>query len=378
LFFGLVFAAQNFVFVQAHSVQAHIDPITVTPQKINFGNVFPEEQLIKTFNVSLATDCQDKKDGSTINYSIEQKIKPKPGAKPPKDFQGTISDYCQTHPDDSIRCYPNLCPYLIKTSDSAGDTEASATISGSDKTDKWTILLNVPDILGSVGQDFIGKPVSAEGDYGCDIAINIKEGPKVYKISGKKFEDKDNDGQFDHNEQGLAGWTIYLDANNNNKLDNNEISVVTDKDGHYSFGNLPAGAYHVREVLKSGWKQTLPPGGRYDINLAGDVAGQDFGNTKLCKISGHEFEDKNGNGKQDRGEGDLAGWTIQLSGFNGSILTTKTDHDGQYNFDNLECGRYSMKEIPQSGWKQTTKDWPDVTIHSEDNDLGRDFGNRKR
>ena len=378
VFFILVFANRDLV-----GVKATIVPVTVTPCKIEFGNVFPEEQLTKTFSVSLATDCQDKNNSQTINYRIVQKIKPKHGATPPPGFHGTVSDYCQTPEgkDDQTRCYLNLCPFLTKVGDSNSDTEANASLGGSDKTDKWTINFLVPDIFGSVGQENKGGVVSEEGDYGCDIAIEIKEQPKTYKISGRKFEDKDGDRKFDFNEPGLSGWTIYLDANNNGQLDAGETSVVTDKDGKYSFSNLSAGTYHVREVLKSGWKQTLPSSGRYDVTFSAssqNATGKDFGNAKLGTISGMKFEDKNGNGRKNDGENGLVGWTIQLKQGNSVVAQVTTGNDGKYSFANLGPGSYTVREVQQTGWRQTTSNPATVIITSGTNDTDNNFGNQKK
>jgi subtilisin family serine protease len=78
------------------------------------------------------------------------------------------------------------------------------------------------------------------------------------EIKGIKWNDQNGDGVQDPDEPGLANWTIYLDDNNNNKLDQGEISVVTDADGNYSFTDLEPGTYNVAEVVQTGWQQTSP------------------------------------------------------------------------------------------------------------------------
>jgi YD repeat-containing protein/probable HAF family extracellular repeat protein len=62
-------------------------------------------------------------------------------------------------------------------------------------------------------------------------------------------------------EPGLAGWTIYLDQNQNGVRDPDEQWTTTDAYGSYSFTHLTPGTYYVREEEKSGWLQTSPPGG---------------------------------------------------------------------------------------------------------------------
>ncbi|MGK7900235.1 MAG: Ig-like domain-containing protein [Hormoscilla sp.] len=96
-------------------------------------------------------------------------------------------------------------------------------------------------------------------------------------ISGVKFLDTDRDGVRDAGEQGLAGWTIFFDTNNNGVLDNNEVSVVTGANGSYSFGGLLAGTYNVREIQQPGFLQTT--GNPTITLLAGqNRTGVNFGN----------------------------------------------------------------------------------------------------
>ncbi len=61
-----------------------------------------------------------------------------------------------------------------------------------------------------------------------------------------------------YTEVGLEGWTIYLDLNNNGRLDPGEPTATTDASGKYSFTGLPAGQYTVAEVQRTGWQQTAP------------------------------------------------------------------------------------------------------------------------
>jgi len=79
---------------------------------------------------------------------------------------------------------------------------------------------------------------------------------------------------------GLAGWTIYLDLDNDNQLDANEPFDITDANGEYSFTDLPAGNYTIREVQQPGWVQTAPASGFHSLTLTAGAAviGRDFGN----------------------------------------------------------------------------------------------------
>jgi uncharacterized protein (DUF2141 family) len=180
-------------------------------------------------------------------------------------------------------------------------------------------------------------------------------------IRGTKYEDWDGDGKpFETKwEEALKGWTFYLDTNNNNQLDSGEPTSVTDKNGLYYFVNLPAGTYHVREVQKDGWISTYPSSNpandEYAVNLSAgqNVKKKDFGNFKLGTISGMKFNDKDGDGRKDAGEGGLSGIVITLKGPKGLTLTTTTAADGSYSFTGLKAGTYTLSETVPSGWRQT-------------------------
>lgn len=99
----------------------------------------------------------------------------------------------------------------------------------------------------------------------------------------------------------------------------------------------------------------------------------------LGSISGMKYNDINGNGHKNSGEGGLSGWTIYLDTNKNGVLdigepSTVTDVNGNYSFSNLGPGTYKLAEVMQAGWKQT--DHPDsVNIHSGSNSVHNDFGN---
>jgi subtilisin-like proprotein convertase family protein len=73
----------------------------------------------------------------------------------------------------------------------------------------------------------------------------------------------------------LLNWSLTLG------LANEPISV-SDANGAYAFTNLAPGSYQVREVVRTGWTQTLPgdPNFRYSVALSSGqvLLNQDFGN----------------------------------------------------------------------------------------------------
>jgi hypothetical protein len=81
---------------------------------------------------------------------------------------------------------------------------------------------------------------------------------KNASISGYKWNDQNADTKRQKSEPKLAGWTIFIDANGDGQLDNNEVSTVTGSNGSYSFTNLAPGTYRICEVQQAGWVQTYP------------------------------------------------------------------------------------------------------------------------
>ena len=143
------------------SVSATVIPVEVSIKHLAFGATFPGENLEGNFVVSYAET------GNGVNYNIIQRRKPLPSDHPeyPDGGDPLMSGY-----------YRNLCPYLTKTSlEGEGDLEANSFVGPNDLTDKWTIYYSVPAIMGQVGQDHQGGLVTVNGEYGCDITINIDE-----------------------------------------------------------------------------------------------------------------------------------------------------------------------------------------------------------
>ncbi len=80
-------------------------------------------------------------------------------------------------------------------------------------------------------------------------------------IHGQKFNDLNGDGEWNDDTSPLAGWTIFLDENENGQLDEGEQSTVTgsgEELGWYWFTDLEPGTYNVCEVPQNGWTQTYP------------------------------------------------------------------------------------------------------------------------
>jgi hypothetical protein len=202
-------------------------------------------------------------------------------------------------------------------------------------------------------------------------------------ISGRKFDDWNGDGSDNGgSDPGLAGWTIFLDANNNGVLDPGEVFTMTSGDGSYCFNDLGPGTYIVRAVPQVGRVPTTAVSHTVVTENSQHFTARDFGSFKRITISGVAFNDFDGNGSQDDGEPLMGGWTIVLDTNNNGSLDpgeafTITAGDGSYSFSNLGPGNYRVREVGQTGWMQTSPNPPVIEARSG-SDVGNvDFGNKR-
>jgi hypothetical protein len=112
---------------------------------------------------------------------------------------------------------------------------------------------------------------------------------------------------------------------------------------HWDLTGGPANPYLVRSGIH-------PTTGvcsirSYTSLRVGDGSGSD--------VLGCVFDDANGNGVRDVGEAGLPNWQVRLAG-GPAVLTTLTDADGKYRFDNVGAGSFSVELTVQQGWAGTT------------------------
>ncbi len=212
-----------------------------------------------------------------------------------------------------------------------------------------------------------GMVVTADPDGGNDASATLTLGPG----------ETNNDQDFGFRQTGTIGDTVWFDANGNGLLESGEsglagvtvtlsgdtdgdgvadvtLTTTTDASGSYLFDQLTAGDYTVTlSGLPGGLAQTADPDGAMDnaahLTLAGGETNldQDFGYTGTGAIGDTIWNDADGNGSQDPGEQGLAGVTVTLTGDlnnDGIIdtLTTVTDGNGNYHFDRLPEGPYTV------------------------------------
>ena len=190
-------------------------------------------------------------------------------------------------------------------------------------------------------------------------------------INGTIYRDGDRDGKKGDTEGRYSGVTVQLLDKDGKVI----ATTTTDKDGKYSFEHLPDGTYSVK-VVKDGaltdTDQTGDPDNKLDnasepITLdeknptKGDV---DFGYVPNNTIKGTVYRDDNRDKMIDGDEPGLERVSVQLLDEDGNVIQTlDTDADGNYAFQHLPDGKYTVKVVRPSSIKDydQTED-PDATI----------------
>jgi hypothetical protein len=206
-------------------------------------------------------------------------------------------------------------------------------------------------------------------------------------VSGTKWYDVDGDGNRDVGDDGLAGWTFFVDYNDDGNLDPGEPSDVSDANGDYTITGVQPGDYKVREVAQSGWNCTSPSPCYYDLSFSSGSSStdNDFGNfpdVTLAGASGTKWQDENGDGIRDPGDGGLAGWTFYVDyNDNGNLdpgePSDVTDGNGDFDITGVTLGNFKVREVGQAGWNCTAPSpcYYDQNFTSGNTESNNDFGN---
>ena len=220
------------------------------------------------------------------------------------------------------------------------------------RTGSATVTVTATDAQG---------PVSASDAFA--VTVN-----NLVDLSGRVFDDRDNDGVFDpaDGDAGIAGVTVdLLDQATGETI----ATRATAADGTYSFddANLGAGTYKIVQTHPAGYldgKETAGSiggavnNGEDSNEIAEIVVGQpgttpdgsgyNFADLLPSSMQGMVWEDFDDDGEVDVGELVIDGVAIALTGTDDRgqavNLTQATDSQGIFEFVDLRPGTYAIQE----------------------------------
>ncbi len=208
-------------------------------------------------------------------------------------------------------------------------------------------------------------------------------------IGDTVWVDLDGDGVLDGGELGIEGATVTLTPPAGVDLGNGAgvaVTTTTDANGNYLFTDLPPGDYTVAVALPAALPAAIATaypfltidelasvfdddGGNDDTSnltlpLAGSNLNQDFGFQPLGSIGDTVWVDINNDGVQNPGELGIEGVTVTLFPTGGGApVVIQTDANGNYLFDNLPAGDYTVAVVlPAALPANIAAAYPDLTI----------------
>jgi large repetitive protein len=225
--------------------------------------------------------------------------------------------------------------------------------------------------------------VVVQGSSGTDYHFAQapgNSGSTAQSISGFVYVDVNRNGRKDAGEAGIAGVAITLSGLTHDGFEVCSViaasacSVLTGADGAYRFDGLPQSGplgYTIVETQPAAYADGLESLGtvtggagasngvisgiapQFDqfsgivLPNGGSAVNYNFGELG-ASISGNVYLDLDGNGVLSPGDAPLAGVTVTLSG--PVTVTVVTDANGNYRFDGLPAGSYTVTETQPANY----------------------------
>ena len=238
---------------------------------------------------------------------------------------------------------PDLSGVDVLITDANGDTQTVTT----DVNGDWTAT-SLPPGSTAADVDEGTIPAGATQTEGTDptstVAVagsSVDGGTDGYfvpaTLTGHIYDDVNGNGAQDGGEPDLSGVDVLItDANGDTQ------TVTTDVNGDWTATSLPPGstAADVDEgTIPAGATQTEGTDPTSTVAVAGSsVDGGTDGYFVPATLTGHIYDDVNGNGAQDGGEPDLSGVDVLITDANGDTQTVTTDVNGDWTATSLPPG----------------------------------------
>ncbi len=290
------------------SVQTAL-PVGVTPDEVTFT---AQEVQQPAYTQTAPTEGQTTADATAAGFVWSGQFDATTGndSATGLDF-GNFKEFCLSGTkyedmtgDGATVGDPGLGGFQIFVDlDNDGTYDELEPTATTDESGNWLICDLGPGLIGTtvyeVQKDGYTQTLgmagyTVTGTSGADQAGLDFANFETVTITGLKYYDYDGNGVWANTavEPAIAGWTLYIDANNNGVKDDGEACASTDANGDFQFSNLGPGTYRVREVLPANWSATQGSGG-YEILVGGagvpsggTASGYRFGNFKFTPVTG--------------------------------------------------------------------------------------------
>ena len=208
-----------------------------------------------------------------------------------------------------------------------------------------------PLLISDTGDDEDGVTFGSTimvGQLDAAVTVNVQNAPAGAKLDA--WIDFNADGCWSEPGERIAAGLAVVEGDNAIQFD---VPILA------AFGETYA---RFRLSTAGG---LLPEGPAAD----GEVEDYLVSIAESTQLRGLKFEDLDGDGVRDEGEPGLAGWTIFLDSIQNGVLddgerstitladdplTVHVDEAGIYVFHNLAAGTYTVAEVMQSGWRQSS------------------------
>ncbi len=171
-------------------------------------------------------------------------------------------------------------------------------------------------------------------------------------VTGTVWRDTDVNGAIDAEESTRLGDVTIRLLDSAGRV---VATTTTDETGAYVFGDVVPGDYTVEQIQPTGYGSTTPNALAITVPLGGSYD-NDFGED-LGSIAGTVWQDADGDGALSDAEVVEPGVRVNLLDADGEIVaTTVTDDDGNYLFDELVTGTYTVEVIRSTGASFTLTD----------------------
>ncbi|MBI3839668.1 MAG: hypothetical protein HY288_17240 [Planctomycetia bacterium] len=196
----------------------------------------------------------------------------------------------------------------------------------------------------------------------------VRQIPRPNSLAGVVFDDNNLNNHQDPGDPGIGGVHLALYQFNGTAYVPTGATTLTDTQGNYKFDTLPIGRFRVVEAQPSGYFSVGAEPGNVDgdvrgvvttpdilsdISLLGgdDSVQNDFAEALPNSISGHVGIDITGDCENNPATPPIAGVIMHLVDDTGQVIaTTTTDNNGNYRFDNLAAGTYTVLEEQPAGY----------------------------